>query len=142
MKPYSIEWREKIVKIYQQGDTSIRKVSARKVSARFDVSKGFVQKILKQKQTTGHVQPQQGRNLKKVLNSRTNKLLQRVEKDPDSTLSEYCEYWRFTYNEAVSHSRMWIELQKQILTQKKRPYAVVTLALKECKFSGVNIGKK
>jgi transposase len=44
--------REKIVKIYQQGDTSIRKVSAR-----FDVSKGFVQKILKQKQTTGHVQP-------------------------------------------------------------------------------------
>ena len=50
MKPYSIELREKIVKIYEQGDTSIRKVAAR-----FDVSKGFVQKILKQKQTTGHV---------------------------------------------------------------------------------------
>jgi transposase len=60
--------REKIVKIYQQGDTSIRKVSAR-----FDVSKGFVQKILKQKQTTGHVQPQQqGGSLKSVFNSRTN----------------------------------------------------------------------
>jgi transposase len=44
MKPYSIELREKIVKIYEQGDTSIRKVVAR-----FDVSKGFVQKILKQK---------------------------------------------------------------------------------------------
>jgi transposase len=54
MKPYSIELREKIVKIYEQGDTSIRKVAAR-----FDVSKGFVQKILKQKQTTGHVQPKQ-----------------------------------------------------------------------------------
>ncbi|WP_445240571.1 helix-turn-helix domain-containing protein [Microcoleus vaginatus] len=48
MKPYSIELREKIVKIYEQGDTSIRKVAAR-----FDVSKGFVQKILKQKQMTG-----------------------------------------------------------------------------------------
>ena len=46
MKPYSIELREKIVKIYEQGDTSIRKVVAR-----FDVSKGFVQKILKQKKT-------------------------------------------------------------------------------------------
>ena len=44
MKPYSIELRERIVKIYEQGDTSIRKVVAR-----FDVSKGFVQKILKRK---------------------------------------------------------------------------------------------
>ncbi len=64
MKPYSSEFREKIVKVYQQGDTSIRKVSAR-----FDVSKGFVQKILKQKQTTGHVQPQQqGGSLKSLFN--------------------------------------------------------------------------
>jgi transposase len=52
MKPYSSETSEKIVKIYEQGDTSIRKVIAR-----FDVSKGFVQKILKQKRTRGHVQP-------------------------------------------------------------------------------------
>ncbi|MEG4395824.1 hypothetical protein [Microcoleus sp. BROC3] len=70
MKPYSIEFREKIVKIYQQGDTSIRKVAAR-----FDVSKGFVQKILKQKQRTGHVQPkQQGGSPKSVLHSRTTEL--------------------------------------------------------------------
>jgi len=65
-----------------------------------------------------------------------------VEKYPDSTLSEYCEYWRLTYNEAVSASMMCRELQKQNLTRKKRPYAVVSLPLKECKFSGVNIGKK
>lgn len=70
MKPYSSEFCEKIVKIYEQGDTSIRKVAARK-----DVSKGFVQKILKQKQTTGHVQPQQqGGSLKSVLNSRRTEL--------------------------------------------------------------------
>ena len=72
--------RDKIVKIYEQGDTSIRKVAAR-----FDVTKGFVQKILKQKQTTGHVQPQQqGGSLKSVLNSRTNELSQMVEKYPES----------------------------------------------------------
>jgi transposase-like protein len=40
MKPYSSEFREKIVKIYEQSDTWIRKVAAR-----FDVSKGFVQKF-------------------------------------------------------------------------------------------------
>lgn len=90
MKPYSIELRDKIVKIYEQGDTSIRKVAAR-----LDVSKGFVQKILKQKQMTGHVQPkQQGGSLKSVLNARTTELTQMVKKYPDSTLSEYCEYWR------------------------------------------------
>jgi len=40
MKPYSSEFREKIVKIYEEVDTSIRKAAAR-----FDVSKGFVQKF-------------------------------------------------------------------------------------------------
>ncbi|MEG4279928.1 IS630 transposase-related protein [Microcoleus sp. MON1_C1] len=130
MKPYSIELREKIVKIYEPGDTSIRKVAAR-----FDVSKGFVQKILKQKQTPGHVEPKkQGGSLKSVLHSRTTELTQMVEKFPDSTLSEYCEYWLMNYNEAISPSMMCRELQKQKLTRKKRPYAVVSLPLKECKF--------
>ena len=70
MKPYSIELGDQIVKFYEQGDTSIRKVAAR-----FDVSKGFVQKILKQKQTTGHVQPkQQGGSLQNVLKSPRNEL--------------------------------------------------------------------
>ena len=40
MKPYSIEFRNQIVKSYEQGDTSIRKVVAR-----FDVIKGFIQKM-------------------------------------------------------------------------------------------------
>jgi transposase len=129
MKPYSIELREKIVKVYEQGDTSIRKVAAR-----FDVSKGFVQKILKQKQTTGHVQPRkQGGSLTSVLNSRTTELIQMVEKYPDSTLSEYCEYWLMNYKEAISPSMMCRELKKQKLTRKKRPYAVVSLPLKEYK---------
>ena len=137
MKPYSSEFREKIVKIYEQGDTSMRKVAAR-----FDVSKGFVQKILKQKQTTGHVQPRkQGGSLKSVLHSHTTELSQMVEKYPDSTLSEYCEYSLMNYKEAVSFSMICRELQKQNLTQKKRPYAVVSLPLKECKFICINIGK-
>lgn len=52
MKPYSIETSKKIVKAYEQGDTSIRKGATR-----FDVSKTFVHKLLIQKRTTGHVQP-------------------------------------------------------------------------------------
>ena len=43
-----------------------------------------------------------------------------VEKYPDSTLSEYCEYWLMNYKEAVSPSRMRRELHKQNLTRKKK----------------------
>jgi transposase len=98
MKPYASEFREKIVKSYPQGNILIRKVAAR-----FDVSKGFVQKILKQKHTTGHVQPRkQGGSLPRVLHSRTTELTQMVEKYPDRTLSGYCEYWLMNYKEAIS----------------------------------------
>jgi len=37
MKPYPVEFREKIVKAYEKRDTSIRKLASR-----FDVSKSFV----------------------------------------------------------------------------------------------------
>jgi len=45
---------DQIVKSYEQGDTSIRKVAAR-----FDVSKGLFKNFKIKAQTTGHVQPKQ-----------------------------------------------------------------------------------
>jgi transposase len=130
MKAYSLEFRKKIVKAYEQGDTSIRKVAAR-----FDVSKAFVQKSLKQKQTTGHVQPKkQGGSLKSVLHSSTAKLTQMVEKYPDGTLLEYCEYWLDSYQQSVSPSMMCRELIKQNMTRKKRQDGVVNLPPTECNF--------
>jgi transposase len=52
MKAYSTEFREKIVKAYEQGNTSVRKIASR-----FDVSKSLVQKLLEMKKTQGHVEP-------------------------------------------------------------------------------------
>jgi transposase len=84
MKAYSLEFRKKIVKAYEQGDTSVRKGATR-----FDVSKALVQKILTQKKTTGHLQPKiPGGSLKIVLHSSTTNLTQMVGKYPDSTLLE------------------------------------------------------
>jgi transposase len=81
MKPYSLEFREKIVKAYQQGYPSIRKVAAR-----FDVSKAWVQKLLKQKQITGNLQPKkQGGSLKSVLHSHPTQLTEMVGKYPERT---------------------------------------------------------
>ncbi len=89
MKAYSIDFQEKIVKAYAQGNTSIRKVASR-----FDVSKALVQKLLKQQKIQGHVQPgKQGGTIKSELDGYETQLALMVEKDPDATLSEYCEYW-------------------------------------------------
>lgn len=122
MKPYSIDLRQKIIKVYEQGQTSIRKVAAQ-----FNVSKAFVQKLLKQKQGVGHVRPQkQGGNLKSVLFAYRTQLARMVEEQPDATLVEYCEYWLDKYNQSVSPSMMCRELKQLALTRKKRRSATAT----------------
>lgn len=115
MRAYSIDLREKIVKVYEQGNTSIRKVASR-----FGVSKSFVQKLLSSKKAQGHVKPrQQGGGMKGELNGYGVQLLSMVEKAPDATRSEYCEYWGETHGHWVSPSTMCRALKKQQLTRKK-----------------------
>ena len=129
MRPYSIDFREKVVKAYEQKNTSIRKLAVR-----FDVSKAFVQRLLKQKKLTGHVQPEkQGGSMKSQMHDYSTQLTQMVEKYPDATLSEYCEYWGETYGSWVSISTMCRALKKHQLTLKKRRYVVANVQQKECK---------
>jgi len=116
MKPLPMELREKVVKAYEQGNTSIRKLAAR-----FDVSKSFVERLLKRKQITGDIQPlRQGGSLKSELNGYSDELIALVEKYPDSTLSEYCEYWGSMYGQWISASTICRGLKKLGLTKKKR----------------------
>jgi transposase len=129
MKPYSIDFRKKVVKAYEEENTSIRKLATR-----FDVSKAFVQRLLKQKKIKGHVQPgKQGGTMKSELDGYSTQLAEMVEKYPDATLSEYCEYWGDTHNHWVSTSTMCRALKKQQLTQKKRRYAAVNVQHQESK---------
>lgn len=123
MKAYSIDFREKVVKAYERGYTSIRKLAAK-----FDVSKAFVQRLLKQKKLTGHVQPQkQGGSMKRKLDKYSTQLAHMVENYPDWTLSVPCEYWGETYNQWFSTSTMFRALQKEQLTRKKRRYAAANV---------------
>ena len=138
MKPYSIDFREKVVKAYEQEDTSIRKLATR-----FDVSKAFVQRLLKQKKVKGHVQPEkQGGSMKSELDGYSTQLTQMVEKHPDATLSEYCEYWGETHNQWVSTSTMCRTLKRLQLTLKKRRYVVANVQQKESKSLEMSIGSK
>lgn len=106
----------------------------RKIASRFDVSKAFVQRLLLLKRTQGHVEPQkQGGGMKSDLDNHKIELAQMVERYPDATLSEYCEYWGQNYDMWVSTSTMCRALQRQNLTQKKRRYVVVKPPRKESK---------
>lgn len=94
---------------------------ARKVAFRFGVTKSFVQKLLLMKKTQGHVKPRrQGGGIRGELDGYETQLAAMVERYPDATLLEYCEYWGKTYNTWVSTSTMCRGLQKQKLTLKKR----------------------
>lgn len=138
MKPYSIDFREKVVKAYEAENTSIRKLATR-----FDVSKAFVHRLLTQKRIKGHVQPaKQGGTMKSELDADSTQLTQMVEKYPDASLSEYCEYWGETHHHWVSTSTMCRALQRQQLTRKKRLYAAVNVQHKESKSLEVTIGSK
>jgi len=116
MKPYPVEFREKIVKAYEKRDTSIRKLASR-----FDVSKSFVERLLRRNQATGDIKPlRQGGHQKSELHGYTKQIQEMVEKYPDATLSEYCEYLGDSQGIWVSVSTMCRELQKQKLTRKKK----------------------
>jgi putative transposase len=76
------------------------------------------------------------------LDEYSDQLVAMVEKYPDATLLEYCEYWGVTYNHWLSTSTMCRGLQKQKLTLKKRQYAAAKLKQKEFKISEASIGGK
>jgi transposase len=76
-----IEFRQKIVKAYSQGNTSIRKVAAR-----FDVTKSFVQKLLSQQKVAGHLNPgKPGGGMKSELDKQSANLTLMVTKYPDAS---------------------------------------------------------
>ena len=88
MQPLSIDFRQKIISVYEQENISIRKLAKR-----FYVSKSFIQKLLKQYQQTGDIKPKpQGGNVPpKVQGEDLVTLIEIIEDNNDATLSELCE---------------------------------------------------
>ncbi|WP_085961803.1 IS630 family transposase [Crocosphaera chwakensis] len=88
MKPYSIDFREKIIEVWKKENLSIRNLAKR-----FGVAKSFIQKLLKQYQQTGDIRPlPQGGSPSPKLNSEQLVILVEImEKNNDATLEELCE---------------------------------------------------
>lgn len=115
MKAYSVDFREKIVSAIEEGDSSVRKIAQR-----FGVSKNFVQKLVTQKRTKGHIIPgKQGGSMVSPVMKYKVQLMAIFEKHNDATLAEYCE---LLYDETglwVSQSTMCRTFQRLKLPRKK-----------------------
>jgi transposase len=114
MKPYSLDFREKIVSAIEKGESSFRETAQR-----FSVSKSYVQKLVALKRTEGHLIPQkQGGSVSPVMEHKAQ-LLEIFEQQRDATLAEYCELLFDKTGLWVSQSTMCRTFQRLNLPRKK-----------------------
>jgi len=87
MKPYSIDFRQKIIEVHEKENNSIRKLAQR-----FGVAKSFIQKLLKQYRETGDInpKPQGGSPPTKLNEEQLMDLVEIIEANNDATLEELC----------------------------------------------------
>ncbi|NEU84665.1 IS630 transposase-related protein [Nostoc sp. UIC 10630] len=138
MKAYSIDLRKKIVAAHIQ-----EKISIRQVAIRFNVSKSLVQKLVKQQQVDGNLQPKQrGKPQFSHLTNADVELRKLVAENQDATLVELCELFAVKTGNWVSRTAMCRSLQKLGLNRKKKHCGVAKQQLQESKNSEQNTGKK
>lgn len=103
MKPYSQDLRQKIIDTYFKKQESIRKIAQR-----FQVSKSFVQKILKQYRETGTVAPlaRRGGQLPKLNSKQINLVAELVKQNNEVTLQQLCDMLKSKTGVKVSPSTM------------------------------------
>ena len=117
MQPYSIDFRQKIIEVYEQ-----EKISIRNLAQRFCVAKSFVQKLLKQYQKTGDIKPkpQGGNSPPKVQGADLVTLTEIIENNNDATLEELCELLKEQTAIEVSRATMGRISQDLNYTFKKK----------------------
>src|ERR687886_1172297 len=115
MKAYSIDLRQKIIDTYNNKEGSIRQVSAR-----FKVSRSFVQKLLKQHQQMGSLSPlPHGGGTPPKLANYVPEIEKLLEEKNDATLPELCQKLKEVAGISVSPSTLCRFLQKLKLARKK-----------------------
>ncbi len=117
MQPYSLDFRQKIIEVYEQETISIRNLAQR-----FRVAKSFVQKLLKQYQQTGDIKPkrQGGNSQPLVQGADLVTLTEIIENNNDATLEELCELLEEQTGIEVSRATMGRISQNLNYTFKKK----------------------
>jgi len=138
MKPYSIEFRQKIIEVYKQGNISIRKLAQR-----FCVAPSFIQKLLKQYKETGNLHPRPpGRSPEpKLKEEQLIDLIEIIETHNDATLVELCDLLEEKIQVKVSRATMGRLTQKLNYTVKKKVSTLRKKRRKKFKHSESNFGQ-
>lgn len=129
MKAYSIDLRAKIIKLYEEG-----KVSQRKLAEQFDVALSFIEKLIKQYRETGSVAPKKRTvQTPSKLNQEQLKVLEKlVEENNDATLDELSQMLHECTGKLISRVTVGRMLKKLNLTFKKKRCIQPKKKPKEC----------
>lgn len=116
MRPYPIEFRQKIIEVYEEESTSIRSLAQR-----FCVAKSFIQKLIKQYKETGdiHPYPQGGSPEPKLNREQLLDLVEIIEANNDATLEELCDLLEEKVQVRVSRATMGRITQRLNYSVKK-----------------------
>ncbi len=116
MKPYSVDLRQKIIDVYQEGN-----VSQRQLARQFRVALSFIQKLIKQYKETGNIAPQV--RTKQTPTKLTDEQLQffkeLVAENPEATLQELRQKLAATTGVTISLSTVHRMLRRIDLFTKK-----------------------
>lgn len=120
MKAYSLDLRQRIVEAYKNQEESVRSCARR-----FKVSPSYVQKLLKQHQQQGNLEPlAHGGGLPAKLALQEELVRQLLEEENDATLAQLCQkIEQRTGGINVSQSTLCRFLLRLNLTRKKTLYA-------------------
>jgi transposase len=138
MQPYSIDFRKKIIEVYEQ-----ERLSIRHLAKRFYVAKSFVQKLLKQYQQTGDIKPKpQGGNVPpKLQGVDLVTLTEIIEANNDATLEELCDLLNEETGIRVSRATLGRISQKLDYTVKKKLSMPLRKKMKKFSKKELSFGK-
>lgn len=116
MRPYSTDFRRKVVHAYERGEGS-----QRELARLFGVSLSFVHELLRRYRQSGSVAPKpHGGGNPGKLGPYLSVVEQLHQQRPDATLAERCEHLAATTSVHVGRSTMHRTLTRLGLTRKKR----------------------
>lgn len=116
MKAYSLDFRQKIIDVFNK-----ETISQRQLAKRFDVALSFIVKLLKQYRTTGEIAPKpfNGGVKQKLSSDNLLVLAELIEQNNDATLDELCQMLYEKLGISISRATMGRMTQKLQLTVKK-----------------------
>lgn len=121
MKPYSVDLRQKIIDVYQEGN-----VSQRQLARQFRVALSFIQKLIKQYKETGNIAPKvrTKQTPTKLTDEQLQLLKQLVAENPEATLQELREKLAAIAGVTISISTVHRMLRRiDLCAQKNRKMA-------------------